>query len=59
MKVIRWIQNFAAVAALFAAVSMVDKLDVPFRDACVASILVILVMALLLGRVLEEEKRSE
>lgn len=59
MKAIRWIQNVAAVVAFVMAVSLADGVGITFKDACVASLLVILAVAMLLGRVLEEEKRAE
>lgn len=59
MKVIRWIQNVAAVVAFVMAVSLADGVGITFKDACVASLLVILAVAMLLGRVLEEERRAE
>ncbi|MDD3040927.1 hypothetical protein [Bacteroides sp.] len=59
MKVIRWIQNVVAAVALVTAIGMVDKLEVPFKDAFAAGLLVILAMVMLLGRALEEERRAE
>lgn len=59
MKAIRWIQNVAAVVAFVMAVSLADGVGITFKDACVASLLVILAVAMLLGRVLEEERRAE
>lgn len=59
MKAIRWIQNVAAVVAFVMAVSLADGVGITFKDACVASLLVILAVAMLLGRVLEEERKTE
>ncbi len=58
MKTIRWIQNVAAVAAMIVALNMTDKLEITFKEACTAGVLIALVIAMLLGRVLEEEKRA-
>ena len=57
MKVIRWIQNVAATAAFIMALNLVDGLGVSIKDACTAGVLLILSVAMLLGRVLEEEER--
>lgn len=59
MKAIRWIQNVAAVVAFVMAVSLADGVGITFKDACTAGVLVILAVAMLLGRVLEEERRAE
>lgn len=58
MKVIRWIQNVAAAAALIMALNLVDGLGISFRDACTAGVLLVLSVAMLLGRALEEEERK-
>ena len=58
MKVIRWIQNVAAAAALIMALNLVDGLGISFRDACTAGVLLVLSLAMLLGRALEEEERK-
>lgn len=59
MKTIRWIQNVAAAVALIMALGLVDELEVSFKDACTAGVLVALAMAMLLGRALKEERRAE
>lgn len=59
MKAIRWIQNVAAVVAFVMAVSLADGVGITFKEACTASVLVILAVAMLLGRALEEERRAE
>ena len=59
MKVIRWIQNVAAAAALVVALNLVDGLGVSFKDACTATVLLVLSVAMLLGRAMEEERRAE
>lgn len=57
MKAIRWIQNVAAMAAIVIALNLVDGLGVSFKDACTAAVLLVLSVALLLGRAMEEEER--
>ena len=57
MKVIRWIQNVAAMAAIVVALNLVDGLGVSVKDACTAGVLLALSVAMLLGRALEEEER--
>lgn len=57
MKAIRWIQNVAAAAAIIVALNLVDGLDISLKDACTAVVLLVLSMAMLLGRALEEEER--
>lgn len=59
MKTIRWIQNVAAAVALIMALGLVDELEVSFKDACTAGVLVVLAMAMLLGRAWKEERRAE
>lgn len=59
MKIIRWIQNAAAVAALIVALNVADKLDVTFKDACTAGVLIVMAVAMLLERALKEERRAE
>ena len=59
MKVIRWIQNVAAVAALALALSLADELEISFKDACAAGVLVVLAVVMLLGRAWKEERRVE
>lgn len=59
MKAIRWIQNVAAGAALIMAVSLADGVGMTSKDACTAGVLVILAVAMLLERALEEERRAE
>lgn len=59
MKVIRWIQNVLAVAAMGTAVYLADGIDISRKDAVCASMMVALAMAMLIGRALEEEKRAE
>lgn len=57
MKTVRWIQNVAAAVALIMALGLVDELEVSFKDACTAGVLVVLAMAMLLGRAWKEEER--
>lgn len=57
MKVIRWIQNVAAGAAFIVALNLVDGFGISVKDACTACVLLVLSVAMLLGRVLEEEER--
>lgn len=59
MKTVRWIQNVAAAVALIMALGLVDKLEVSFKDACTAGVLVFLAMVMLLGRAWKEERRAE
>lgn len=61
MKVIRWIQNVAAIAAFALAINLADGQDISFKDACVAGVLVVLSVAMLLGRAMreEQERRAE
>lgn len=59
MKAIRWIQNAAAVAAIIVALNVADKLDVTFKDACTAGVLIVMAVAMLLERALKEEGRAE
>ena len=59
MKVIRWIQNVAAVAALALALSLADGLEISFKDGCAAGVLVVLAVVMLLGRAWKEERRAE
>lgn len=59
MKVIRWIQNVAAVVAIVMAVSLADGITITFKDACAAGALVVLTVVMLLGRALDEERRAE
>ncbi|MDD3039639.1 hypothetical protein [Bacteroides sp.] len=59
MKTIRWIQNVAAVAGMIVALNTTDKLDITFKEACTAGVLIVLVIAMLLGRALEDEKGAE
>lgn len=59
MKTVRWIQNIAAAVALIMALGLVDELEVSFKDACTAGVLVVLAMAMLLGRAWKEERRAE
>ena len=47
----------AAAAAFIVALNLVDGLGVSIKDACTAGVLVVLSVAMLLGRVLEEEER--
>lgn len=47
----------AATAAFIVALNLVDGLGVSIKDACTAGVLLILLVAMLLGRVLEEEER--
>lgn len=58
MKIIRWIQNVAAAAAFIVALNLVDGLGVSIKDACTAGVLLVLSVAMLLGRALEEEERG-
>lgn len=57
MKVVRWIQNVAAAVAIIVALNLVDGLGISFKDACIAVVLMVLSVAMLLGRMLEEEER--
>lgn len=57
MKVIRWIQNVAAVTAIVVALNLVDGLGISFKDACAAIVLLVLSVAMLLGRAVEDEER--
>lgn len=57
MKVIRWIQNVAAAAAIIVALNLVDGLGISFKDACTAGVLLVLSVAMLLERALKEEER--
>lgn len=57
MKVIRWIQNVAAAVAIIVALNLVDGLGISFKDACMAGVLLVLSVAMLLGRALKEEER--
>jgi hypothetical protein len=59
MKTIRWIQNVAAVVAVIMAVGLTNKVGIAFKDACTAGVLMLLVIVMLLGRALEEEKKAE
>lgn len=59
MKAIRWIQNVAAVVAIAMAVSLADGIGITFKEACTVGMLVILAVVMLLGRALEEERRTE
>ena len=59
MKAIRWIQNVAAVVAIAMAVSLADGIGITFKEACTAGMLVVLAVVMLLGRALEEERRTE
>lgn len=59
MKAIKWIQNVAAVAAIIVALNVADKLDVTFKDACTAGVLIVMAVAMLLERALKEERRAE
>lgn len=59
MKVIRWIQNLAAVAALVVALNLADESEISFKDACTTGVLLVLSVAMLLGRAWEEERRVE
>lgn len=59
MKAIRWIQNVAAAAAMIVALNVADKLDVTFKDACTAGVLIVMAVAMLLERALKEERRAE
>ena len=47
----------AATAAFIMALNLVDGLGGSIKDACTAGVLLILSVAMLLGRVLEEEER--
>ena len=59
MKAIRWIQNVAAVVAIAMAVSQAHAIGITFKEACTAGMLVELAVVMLLGRALEEERRTE
>lgn len=49
----------AAVVAIAMAVSLADGIGITFKEACTAGMLVVLAVVMLLGRALEEERRTE
>lgn len=59
MKTLRWIQNVAAVIAMFMALYLADGIEVSRKDALSASVIVLLVVLMLLSRAWDEERRAE
>lgn len=59
MKTLRWIQNVAAVVAMFMALYLADGIEVSRKDALSASIIVLLAVLMLLSRAWDEERRAE
>lgn len=59
MKVIRWIQNVAIIAAIVVALYLADGIEITRKDAVSASVLIVLAVVTLLSRALEEERRAE
>lgn len=59
MKVLRWTQNVAIVAAMVMALYLADGIVVSFKDGLSASVMVSLALLILFGRVLKEEKEAE
>ena len=53
MKVIRWIQNLAAIAALVLALNLADESEISFKDSCTAGVLLVLSVAMMFGGALE------
>ena len=47
----------AAAVAIIVALNLVDGLGISFKDACMAGVLLVLSVAMLLGRALKEEER--
>ena len=59
MKTLRWIQNVAAVVAMFMALYLADGIEVSRKDALSASVMVLLTVLMLLSRAWDEERRAE
>lgn len=59
MKTLRWIQNVAAVVAMFMALYLADGIEVSRKDALSASVIVLLAVLMLLSRAWDEERRTE
>lgn len=59
MKVLRWVQNVAIVAAMVMAIYLADGMEVSRKDALAAAVIVGLALLILFGRVLKEEKEAE
>ncbi|WP_042369758.1 hypothetical protein [Bacteroides neonati] len=59
MKTLRWIQNVAAVVAMFMALYLADGIEVSRKDALSASVIVLLAVLMLLSRAWDEERRAE
>ncbi|WP_042373693.1 hypothetical protein [Bacteroides neonati] len=59
MKTLRWIQNVAAVVAMFMALYLADGIEVSRKDALSASVMVLLAVLMLLSRAWDEERRAE
>lgn len=59
MKTLRWIQNVAAVVAMFMALYLADGIEVSRKDALSASVIVLLVVLMLLSRAWDEGRRAE
>lgn len=59
MKVLRRIQNAAATVALVTALYLADGIEASRKDIVSASIMIVLAVVMLLGRVWEEERRAE
>lgn len=59
MKALRWVQNAAAVVALVTAIYLADGIGASRKDIVSASIMIVLAVVMLLGRVWEEERRAE
>lgn len=59
MKVLRWVQNVAIVAAMVMAIYLADGLEVSRKDALSAAVIVALAVLMLLERAWREERRTE
>ncbi|MEG1007970.1 MAG: hypothetical protein RSO15_17080 [Bacteroides sp.] len=59
MKTLRWIQNVAAIVAMFMALYLADGIEVSRKDALSASIIVLLAVLMLISRAWDEERRAE
>lgn len=59
MKALRRIQNVAATVALVTAIYLADGIEASRKDIVSASIMIVLAVVMLLGRVWEEERRAE
>lgn len=58
MKVIRWIQNVAIIAAMLMALNLVDGIEISRKDMLSSAILIVLAISTILGRALNEERRA-